>query len=190
MLIKDNETELYHSGTYLGKDYSDGIKHWKYIKKETVNGKTKYYYDDPSKAAKKYKKEMDENQKIIDQSNADQKLAYDTIEKEGSFKQYVYKNGKKKPVSAADAAIKSLYGENGEGPKAKILNDIYRTAEKNKATANYNRQTAEMRYREARKEANRKSIRAAIQRSIAKMTVKTLNTVVPTGKKILKKLFG
>lgn len=45
MLIKDNETELYHSGIYLGKDYSDGIKHWKYIKKERKNGHWVYYYD-------------------------------------------------------------------------------------------------------------------------------------------------
>lgn len=40
------KSELYHSGTYLGKDYSDGIKHWKYVKKERVNGKWRYYYAD------------------------------------------------------------------------------------------------------------------------------------------------
>lgn len=41
----DNSTTLYHSDTYLGEDYSDGIKHWKYIKKEKLaNGKTRYYY--------------------------------------------------------------------------------------------------------------------------------------------------
>lgn len=37
--------ELYHSDIYLGEEYSDGIKHWKYIKKEVINGKTRYYYD-------------------------------------------------------------------------------------------------------------------------------------------------
>ena len=187
MLIKDNETELYHSGIYLGKDYSDGIKHWKYIKKETKNGKTRYYYDDPSKAAKKYKKEMDEYQKIMDQADADQKLAVDTIEKEGRYRQYVYENGKKKPVSGADVAIKSLYND---GPKNVLLNDIYRKADRNKATANFKRQVVEMQYNEAREEADRKSIRAAIRRGIAKMTVNALNAVVPTGKKIIKKLFG
>lgn len=39
-----NKNELYHSDIYLGKDYSDGIKHWKYVSKEKVNGKWRYYY--------------------------------------------------------------------------------------------------------------------------------------------------
>lgn len=43
---KYDEENLYHSDTYLGEDYSDGIKHWKYVKKETINGKTRYYYSD------------------------------------------------------------------------------------------------------------------------------------------------
>lgn len=39
--------ELYHSDIYLGKDYSDGIRHFKYIKREKLpNGKWKYYYKD------------------------------------------------------------------------------------------------------------------------------------------------
>lgn len=46
MIIKDNKTELYHSGIYLGKDYSEGIKHYKYIKKERKNGRWVYYYSD------------------------------------------------------------------------------------------------------------------------------------------------
>lgn len=62
MLIKDNNTELYHSATYLGKDYSDGIKHWKYIKREKVNGKWRYYYDSSSlrKAEKRYDKALND----------------------------------------------------------------------------------------------------------------------------------
>ena len=39
--------ELYHSDKYLGADYSDGIKHWKYVKREPIgNGKYRYYYTD------------------------------------------------------------------------------------------------------------------------------------------------
>lgn len=37
-------TELYHSDTYLGKDYSDGIRHFKYIKRVRKNGRWVYYY--------------------------------------------------------------------------------------------------------------------------------------------------
>lgn len=39
-----NKNELMHSDVYLGKDYSDGLQHWKYISKEFINGKWRYYY--------------------------------------------------------------------------------------------------------------------------------------------------
>lgn len=42
---KKKSNELMHSDIYLGTEYDDGIRHWKYIKKEVVNGKTRYYYD-------------------------------------------------------------------------------------------------------------------------------------------------
>lgn len=39
--------EIVHSDIYLGKDFSDGIRHWKYIKREKLsNGKYRYYYKD------------------------------------------------------------------------------------------------------------------------------------------------
>ena len=42
--------ELYHSDTYLGADYSDGIKHWKYIRKyKGKNGKWRYVYFNKAK---------------------------------------------------------------------------------------------------------------------------------------------
>ena len=41
-----NKHELYHTDIYLGQDFSDGIKHWKYVKRVKVNGKWRYYYDD------------------------------------------------------------------------------------------------------------------------------------------------
>lgn len=41
-----NKNELYHSDTYLGQDFSDGIKHYKYVKKIPIgNGKYRYIYD-------------------------------------------------------------------------------------------------------------------------------------------------
>ena len=33
-LIGGNTNELYHSEVYLGQDYSDGIRHFKYWKRE------------------------------------------------------------------------------------------------------------------------------------------------------------
>ena len=38
--------EIFHSDIYLGKDFSDGIQHFKYIKREKKNGKWVYYYQD------------------------------------------------------------------------------------------------------------------------------------------------
>lgn len=38
-------TELYHSDSFLGIEFSDELYHWKYIKKKKVNGKWRYYYD-------------------------------------------------------------------------------------------------------------------------------------------------
>jgi hypothetical protein len=45
MYIAKQTDTLCHSDTYLGKDFSDGIQHWKYIKREKMpNGKWRYYY--------------------------------------------------------------------------------------------------------------------------------------------------
>lgn len=41
-----NNSSLYHSDTYLGNDYTDGIKHYKYLYKEVKNGHTYYVYND------------------------------------------------------------------------------------------------------------------------------------------------
>lgn len=42
-----NNSSLYHSDEYLGEDYTDGIKHWKYYRREKLsNGKWRYYYRD------------------------------------------------------------------------------------------------------------------------------------------------
>ena len=52
----NNRNELFHSDTYLGKDYSDGMRHFKYIKREKVNGKWRYIYspDEYNNAQKNY----------------------------------------------------------------------------------------------------------------------------------------
>lgn len=39
------EEKIVHSDIYKGEDYSDGILHYKYIKKEKINGRWVYYYD-------------------------------------------------------------------------------------------------------------------------------------------------
>ena len=46
----EKKDSLYHSDTYLGADFSDGIKHWKYIRKyKGKNGKWRYVYFNKAK---------------------------------------------------------------------------------------------------------------------------------------------
>lgn len=45
MFIRNSNSEIYHSDVYLGQDFSDGFKHWRYVKKERRNGRWVYYYD-------------------------------------------------------------------------------------------------------------------------------------------------
>lgn len=45
--LKIEKDELYHSDTYLGTEYDEGLKHWKYIRKyKNSRGKTVYVYAD------------------------------------------------------------------------------------------------------------------------------------------------
>lgn len=78
--------ELYHSDVYLGKDYSDGIKHFKYIKREKVNGRWRYYY---------------KNDKL-DQLGREKKEAADALREENKLRGYgnnTYSNSKDKSKS-------------------------------------------------------------------------------------------
>lgn len=40
-----DESELFHSDTFLGDEFSDEMYHWKYIKRVKKNGKWRYYYN-------------------------------------------------------------------------------------------------------------------------------------------------
>ena len=52
VLVKRQNTQtsssLFHSSTYYGQEFDDGLRHWKYIKREKVGGKWRYWYDDQS----------------------------------------------------------------------------------------------------------------------------------------------
>ena len=63
-----NNKELYHSDIYLGEEYSDGIKHYKYLKKvKTSSGKWRYIYDETElKNAKNKMKELERARKKLE----------------------------------------------------------------------------------------------------------------------------
>ena len=84
MFIKHSNDELYHSDVYLGKEFSDGIKHWKYIAKEKINDHWRYFYSDAEyNAAKlKYKLAKEANELAINNVNN----KYKNMEKAGGAK--------------------------------------------------------------------------------------------------------
>ena len=90
-----NKNELYHSDIYLGEDYTDGIKHWKYISKEKINGRWRYYYKD-DKAIELKNKAVEANNK---------RMAYDL---KTSLKDPKYAENQKKHI---------YYGDKTEGKR-------------------------------------------------------------------------
>lgn len=57
--IHTNDNTILHSDIYMGTDFSEGFKHWKYIKRyKGKNGKWQYVYAD-----KKTHKQISANQK-------------------------------------------------------------------------------------------------------------------------------
>lgn len=53
VLVKRQNTQasssLFHSSTYYGQEFDDGLRHWKYIKREKLpDGKYRYWYDEDS----------------------------------------------------------------------------------------------------------------------------------------------
>lgn len=101
-----NNSTLYHSDTYLGNDYTDGIKHWKYIKREKRNGRWIYYYKDD-----KYDKLRNKSSNAHIDSNIalnkyyDAKKKYDSLNGPTSVNKY--KKAMNDKVSAAEKANKA-----------------------------------------------------------------------------------
>lgn len=123
-----NKEELFHSDTYLGQDFSDGIKHFKYIKREKVNGKWRYYYKDAAldkiESRKNYNlaalREENKrrgygdndfsyvkvNGKYVGQDKVYQKLSNDAIRSSSKYANTKYKSDERK--KKYDLTIKGL----------------------------------------------------------------------------------
>ena len=71
----DRSEKIVHSDVYLGQEYSDGLYHWKYIKRERKNGKWVYYYKDDKLSEAKYK--YDTDKKALRYENS--KRGYDKL---------------------------------------------------------------------------------------------------------------
>ena len=81
-----NKHELYHSEIYLGKDFSDGFIHYKYLKKvKSANGKWRYIYDESEE--KNMQKDINnEYNKIADKDGKVRYVGKDYIRVSGTLK--------------------------------------------------------------------------------------------------------
>ena len=114
---KKSEHELYHSDVYLGKDYSDGIKHYKYIRKYQKNGKTYYVYDNTEEKLNDLKA-----QAALKTVNAIGKDGY--INSNGKRKTYSTKNGIIYNVSERYTSKKRGIGDAAKEKASNAASDI------------------------------------------------------------------
>ena len=93
VVVKRQNTQtsssLLHSSTYYGQEFDDGLRHWKYIKREKVGGKWRYWYDDQSasrdikaKEVADANSEIQEGRKKVEESNAKYNKRYEDTKSE------------------------------------------------------------------------------------------------------------
>lgn len=105
--------KLYHSDIYLGQDFSDGIRHYKYLKKvKSASGKWRYIYDESElkseekkinalKSAQDKLRDKNGNYRYIDSKG-------NTVIKKDGYTATTYSNSKQ---TAADKAKEKLDSE-------------------------------------------------------------------------------
>ena len=148
---RNNSSELYHSDRYLGNDFSDGIRHFKYIRKVRQNGKWVYYYKDA---------ELDAANKIAEKKRAISNEAFDKIDK-ASDNRYKADQILKLKKSARD----DLINENKKtiNPIKKAINNkkiAEYDKEIKKASSNYEK--AKKTYDDADKDHEKKGLDSAL----------------------------
>lgn len=114
--------ELYHSDTYLGQEFSDGLKHYKYLKKvRTSSGKWRYIYDETE--LKKAESEINNLKKVRDK-----------LKNKDGYLKYVDKNGN--TVYKKDGSTLTMRGNNKQTAADKVkesINDKIASLEKKHA---------------------------------------------------------
>ena len=201
----DNE-KLYHSDIYLGEVYDDGIKHWKYIKKEKKNGRWVYYYhhDEYENSKKDYGKKFEAYKKAEDQKmeatskrvSAANDFALTNFSRE--FGNAVY-NSRYKGKILVDPIAKYQYKKKLN----KLDKDYIKTskalnkARDNEEASSEKLENARANFNKASSKYNKITNRTKIERFIGRLTTKTLNKISKTnydtkrkGKKFIDDIFG
>lgn len=194
--------ELYHSDIYLGQDFSDGVKHFKYIKRERKNGRWVYYYSNEeynkakqaSKAAsakadvlnKEYAKASREHSAKLtahNQAIAKRKMAYGFVENATGLNK---RKANKKYEKAQNEASKAFTDvTNAYKKKSEALSKSY--------NADQEASAAKSKYEKVAKKTK-------VQRAVGKTVVKVANKLsnasykakkkVDKGKKAISNLFN
>jgi chaperonin cofactor prefoldin len=213
-LTGNNSSELFHSDTYLGQDFSDGIRHFKYIKREKLpNGKWRYYYShaeyNTAKSAhivaqKNYTKAYENsrkaqtkfNEKSHNLGSANLNYQFSKIPAELSknpIKKFVAKRQNKKYLKEYNEASKEYDDAYWENRKAQ--NRLKKKEEEAKsAHKNYEKIEKKTRVQRAVgtgvvKAANKLSDASYAVGKKAKQTKKKLNKSVAKGKKAVNKVW-
>jgi len=105
-----SKNTLYHSDTYLGNEFSDGLYHYKYKRREKKNGKWVYYYNDAeyNKAKSNYKKSVSNYEKAGFNA-ATSSIKTDNMLKQRNNKLSSNDKAMQKQVNDTQAAYKNYY---------------------------------------------------------------------------------
>ena len=174
---------------YIGKDSTSDLQHWKYIKRERVNGKWRYYYkDDDYENARKKTGEAIENRKQIDEEwTKSALLESDLRDQLKKAEQQVKELEKLAAEQDKYKAPLKLAREKAEVFREKFMAQKEATDELGKP-----RIDAHMNEAEAKKEVHSAANKDLSKKSMSRKLVKSLNKAsdaIDNAKQFVKSLF-
>lgn len=184
-IIKTKDGRMF----YIGKDNTSDLQHWKYIKKERVNGKWKYYYhDEDYENARKKAGEAIENRKRLDEEwtksallESDLKDQYKKAQQQvDELKKLADKQAKyKAPLKLAQEQLK-------------VFNERYMAQKEATDELGKPRIDAHMNEPEAIKKVHSAANKDLSKKSMSRKLVKSLNKAseaIDNAKQFVKRLF-
>lgn len=124
----NQKEELYHSDTYLGETYNDGLYHFKYVHKEKgPDGKWRYYY---------YKKESKDTAAIYEKVKGNPKSKYGVYIHGNGVGQRTWTVKKSNKLFSSTKKEKNIYDHSGGYTAVKNVGKLERNAEYTKKQIN------------------------------------------------------
>ena len=184
-IIKTKDGRMF----YIGKDNTSDLQHWKYIKRERVNGKWKYYYkDDDYENARKKTGEAIENRKRIDEEWTKSALLEDDLRDQLKKAEQQVKELEK--LAAEQDKYKAPLKLAQE--KAKVFREKFMAQKEATDELGKPRIDAHMNEAEAKKEVHSAANKDLSKKSMSRKLVKSLNKAsdaIDNAKQFVKRLF-